>query len=90
MTPVRQPSSAVMSVKGNTMTTTTFFPGSSSSSSGTGKRSAPPVNKASAGVQAAFRAPRAVVSAVAAYPWMTQAMFAGMSPRARRLLRADY
>ncbi|MES2688529.1 MAG: hypothetical protein V4706_17030 [Pseudomonadota bacterium] len=71
------------------MTTTTFFPGSSSSS-GTGKRSAPLINKASAGAQAAFRVPRAVISAVAAYPWMTQAMFAGMSPRARRLLRADY
>lgn len=72
------------------MTTATFFPGSSSSSGSTGKRSAPLVNKARAGAQAAFKAPRAVASAVMAYPWMTQAMLAGMSPRARRLLRADY
>ncbi|MBA4329156.1 MAG: hypothetical protein C0428_13085 [Polaromonas sp.] len=74
------------------MTSATFFPGSTPSSS-TGKRSAPAaalVNKAVAGAQAAFKAPRAVISAVAAYPWMTQAMLAGMSPRARRLLRADY
>ncbi|MDP1935748.1 MAG: hypothetical protein Q8K91_00925 [Hylemonella sp.] len=73
------------------MTTATFFPGSSSSSGSTGKRSASPlVTKARAGAQAAFKAPRAVASAVMAYPWMTQAMLAGMSPRARRLLRADY
>ncbi|MDO8387370.1 MAG: hypothetical protein Q7T13_13355 [Polaromonas sp.] len=72
------------------MTTATFFPGSSSSS-GTAQRSASPlVNKARAGAQAAFKAPRALASAVMAYPWMTQAMLAGMSPRARRLLRADY
>ena len=68
------------------MTSTTFFPGSSPSSS-TGKRSAPRVTSQA---QATFQAPRAVISAVAAYPWMTQAMLAGMSPRARRLLRADY
>jgi hypothetical protein len=89
MTTDRQPSSAVMSVKGNTMTSTTFFSGSGTSS-GTAQRAAPMVNKARAGAQAAFKAPRALVSAVAAYPWMTPAMLAGMSPRARRLLRADY
>ena len=72
------------------MTTATFFPGSASSSGTTSQRSAPLVNKAVAGAQAAFKAPRAVVSAITAYPWMTQAMLAGMSPRARRLLRADY
>ncbi|GEM_PF-6611214 len=73
------------------MTTATFFPGSPSSSGTTGKRAASPmVNKAQAGAQAAFKAPRAVVSAVTAYPWMTPAMLAAMSPRARRLLRADY
>jgi hypothetical protein len=66
------------------MTSTTFFPGSSPSSS-TAQRSAPRVNKAQA-----IQAPRAVISAVAAYPWMTQTMLARMSPRARRLLRADY
>ncbi len=71
------------------MTSATFFPGSSTSS-GTAQRSAPLVNKARAGAQAAFKAPRAVVSAATAYPWMTQAMLAAMSPRARRLLRADY
>ncbi|MDP1566027.1 MAG: hypothetical protein Q8L91_07150 [Polaromonas sp.] len=72
------------------MTSATFFPGSASSSVA-GKRSASPlVNKARAGAQAAFKAPRAVVSAITAYPWMTQAMLVGMSPRARRLLRADY
>ncbi len=71
------------------MTSTTFFSGSNPSSGVTAKRPAPASqlgNKA----QAAFKAPRAVLSAVAAYPWMTQAMLAGMSPRARRLLRADY
>ena len=71
------------------MTSATFFPGSTASSA-SGKRSAPLVTAARAGVQAAFKAPRAVVSAVAAYPWMTPAMLARMSPRARRLLRADY
>lgn len=71
------------------MTTATFFPGSTSSASGVaGKRAAPLVTKARAGAQAGFKAPRAVLSAVTAYPWMTQAMLAGMSPRARRLLRA--
>lgn len=75
------------------MTTATFFPGSNSSSSVTGKRFAPVsplASKAVAGAQAAFKAPRALVSATPVYPWMTQAMFAGMSPRARRLLRAAY
>ena len=75
------------------MTSATFFPGSAPASGVTGKRSAPAsplVIKALAGAQAAFKAPRAVVSAITAYPWMTQAMLARMSPRARRLLRADY
>ena len=67
------------------MTSTTFFPGASPSSS-TGQRVAPRVHKA----QATIQAPRAVISAVAAYPWMTQSMLAALSPRARRLLRADY
>jgi hypothetical protein len=89
MTPVRQPSSVVMSVKGNTMTSATFFPGSSSSSGVAAKRHAPLANKARAGAQAAFKAPRSVGSALTAYPWLTAAMLAGMSPRARRLLRAD-
>lgn len=71
------------------MTSTTFFPGSTSSSDA-GKRSATLATRARAGAQAAFKAPRAVASAVTAYPWLTPAMLAGMSPRARRLLRADY
>lgn len=74
------------------MTSTTFFPGATPSGV-TGKRSAPasaPINKAVGSAQAAFNAPRSVVSAITAYPWMTQAMLASMSPRARRLLRADY
>jgi hypothetical protein len=75
------------------MTSATFFSGSAAASGVTGKRSAPAsplANKALAGTQAAFKAPRAPVSVIAAYPWMTQAMLARMSPRARRLLRADY
>jgi len=75
------------------MTSTTFFSGSSSSSSIAGKRFAPAsplVSKAMAGAQAAHQASRALISALSAYPWMTRAMFAGMSPRARRLLRAAY
>lgn len=74
------------------MTSTTFFSGSTPSGV-TGKRSAPAsalINKAVGGGQAAFKAPRSVVSAITAYPWITQAMLARMSPRARRLLRADY
>jgi hypothetical protein len=89
MTTDRQPSSAVMSVQGNTMTSATFFPASSSSSGVAGKRPAAMTNKARAGAQAAFTAPRSVASAITAYPWLTTAMLAGMSPRARRLLRAD-
>lgn len=73
-------------------TTTTFFTGSTPSGAND-KRSASassPVNKALAGAQAAFQAPSADVSAVAAYPWMTPAILAGMSPRAHRLLHADH
>jgi hypothetical protein len=70
------------------MSSTTFFPASAPSVP-SGKRPAPMANKARAGVQAAFKAPRSVASALAAYPWLTTAMLAGMSPRARRLLRAD-
>lgn len=73
------------------MTTATFFPGSSSSSSATGKRFAPAAPLASQAVtRAAAKAPRALVGAASVYPWMTQAMLSGMSPRACRLLRADY
>lgn len=79
------------------MTTATFFPGSaasssSSSSGASGKRSAAAsalAHQARAGAQAAFKAPRSLASAASAYPWLTQAMLARMSPRARRLLRAD-
>jgi hypothetical protein len=77
-----------MSVKGNTMSSTTFFPASAPSAN-PGKRPAAMANKARAGAQAAFKAPRSVASALTAYPWLTAAMLAGMSPRARRLLRAD-
>jgi hypothetical protein len=75
-----------MSPKEPNMTTTTFFSGSTPSTV-TAKRPAatPQINKA---VPAA-RAQRPVAGFAGLYPWMTQAMLAGMSPRARRLLRAD-
>ena len=68
------------------MTSTTFFPGSVPAPA---KRTAPLVNKALAGAQAAFKAPRPAAAATA-YPWMTQTMLGNLSLRARRLLRADY
>lgn len=67
------------------MTSTTFFSGSAPSSV-TAKRSA----AASPLVAKAARAQAGAGRTTVAYPWMTQAMLAGMSPRARRLLRADY
>lgn len=70
------------------MTSTTFFSGSNPSTS-TARRSAPAtplVNKN----RVIFAATRASAGPVAAYPWMTQALRARMSPRALRLLRADY
>jgi hypothetical protein len=72
-------------LKGIFMTSTTFFTGSSPASGVTGNRAAPMAHKARAGAQARPSAS----PAMAAYPWMTQAMFGKLSARARRLLRAD-
>lgn len=75
------------------MTSTTFFSGSAPSPRVSSKRPAaasPIVRQAQPEAQAAVRPARAFARATMAYPWMTQALFAGMSPRARRLLRADY
>lgn len=68
------------------MTSTTFFSGSSSS---TAASRAPAAARARQDVQAPAARP-VVATASPVYAWMTQAMLAGMSPRARRLLRADY
>lgn len=65
------------------MTSTTFFTGSA-------PRTAPVIAKAQPGARTAAKATPLIASAVAAYPWMTQAMLSRLSPRARRLLRADY
>ncbi len=67
------------------MTSTTFFSGSSPSPSATRAPAAARVQAAPA-----VAARRSVAAASPVYAWMTQAMLAGMSPRARRLLRADY
>lgn len=72
------------------MTSTTFFTGSAPATSVTGNRTAPMDNKARASAQLAPLARPSASPAVAAYPWMTQAMFGKLSARARRLLRADY
>ncbi len=72
------------------MTSTTFFTGSAPATGVTGNRAAPMAHKARAGAQAASPARPSASPAVAAYPWMTQAMFGKLSARARRLLRADY
>lgn len=72
------------------MTSTTFFTSSTPATGVTGNRAAPMANKARAGAQPASPARPSASPTVAAYPWMTQAMFGKLSARARRLLRADY